>query len=175
MMEKMNNKAEVTYFSKTEVGYFSEEVQAACELLGVEYKILLGEEAKNLYRAVEQKYFVTERSDLRWTKREIKVPHEAYYDEKAWKTIYQITNTSSIYIMFDYERDPSIVFIKDGSKISDVLGECFVFVYYITDTELSYLLFRDFHDVFYRLGEKAIQTKIIGEEDTAELIELENN
>jgi hypothetical protein len=152
------------------IGDYTTEVKEACEMVGADYEILSGEKAKKIYLTVDDKYFNTDNLDDRWIRRTIAQPYRSYNDEKAWKNIWQITKDDSIYIMFDYDRDTNLFLIKDGSRISDILGECFKFVYYITDVSLNYLLFRNFHDVFFRVGEKAINIEIEDEEDAKSLI-----
>jgi hypothetical protein len=137
------------------MGYFSEEIREVCEKLKIKYEILDLQNSRRIYQFVEEKFFPMEEPDLRWTKRRPKIYYRSYSDPEAWKKISKITYRDSIYLMFDYDRDSDVVLIQEGIKISDILGECTAFTYYVTDIDFNYLLYQNFHDVFFRVGEKA--------------------
>jgi hypothetical protein len=135
---------------------YYQQVQEACEIFGIECQILTGIEAQKIHEAVEKIYFISDDSDERWTKRSLALTYEtAGGTSEVWKDLWHLTKDDSIYLMFDYDLDSSVVLIKDGSKISDILRETTGFIFYIADVGLNYLIFQNFHDVLFGLGEKA--------------------
>jgi hypothetical protein len=137
---------------------FTREVKEACELVGAKYQLITGEQAKQIYETVDKKFFTEERLGERWEKRVLTLDYETRGgSDDAWRHVHNLTQGEPIYLMFNYDRDSNLFFFEDSSLISEVLGECFRFVFYISDPDLSYLLFRDFHSVFVATGEKMVQ------------------
>jgi hypothetical protein len=135
---------------------YYKQVQEVCELFGIEYQILTDIKAQRIYEAVEKIYFISDDPDERWTKRSLALPYEtAGGTSGIWKDLWHLTKDDSIYLMFDYDLDSSVILINDGSKISDILRETTGFIFYISDIELNYLIFQNFHDVFFGVGAKA--------------------
>jgi hypothetical protein len=137
---------------------YTEEVIEACEEVGAQYQLIKGEQAKAIYEAIDNKFFTQERADERWEKRNFALEYTTRGGtHDAWRHIRQLTQGEPIYLMFNYDRDSNLFFFEDSSLISEILGGCFGFVFYISDIDLSYLIFEDFDEVLVAAGEKAIQ------------------
>jgi hypothetical protein len=138
--------------------HFTREVKEACELVGAKYQLITGDQAKQIYETVDKKFFTTKRLGERWEKRVLALEYTTRGgSDDAWRHVHKLTQGEPIYLMFNYDRDSNIFFFEDSTLISEILGECFNFVFYISDPDLSYLLFRSFHDVFVATGEKMVQ------------------
>jgi hypothetical protein len=137
---------------------YTQQVIEACETVGTRYQLITGEQAKAIYEAIDHKFFTQDRADKPWEKR----MHATEYATRGgtfdtWWHVRHLTQGEPIYLMFNYEQDSNLFFFEDSSLISHVLGDCFDFVSYISDVDLSYLIFQDFFDVLVACGEKAIQ------------------
>jgi hypothetical protein len=135
------------------------QVIRACERVGAEYKLITGDQAKQIYQTVDRKFFVPEEYiGQSWDKRPPAVPKEARgFVEDGWRHVQYLTQSEPIYLMFDYTIDANILFFEDSSLISKVLGEIPSLEFFVSDISLNYLIFEDKHNVFFAIGEKAIQ------------------
>jgi hypothetical protein len=137
---------------------YTEEVIEACETVGAQYQLITGEQAKAIYEAIDQKFFTQEHTEDRWEKRMHATEHTTRGGtHDAWWHIRYLTQGEPIYLMFNYDRDSNLFFFEDSSLISHVLSECFRFVFYISDVDLSYLIFRDFDNVLVACGEEGVR------------------
>jgi hypothetical protein len=130
----------------------------SCEEFNVQYKLLMGEQAKQIYQAVEKKFFTEENSGQLWDKRPPAVINTASgYVIDAWRHVQYLTEGEPIYLMFDGTIDSKVLFFEDSSLISKILGDSGVSLFFISDVNLNYLVFEDKHNVFISLGEKAVK------------------
>jgi hypothetical protein len=135
----------------------SDRVIQVCEEVGAEYKIITGDEAKQIYQAVHEKFFSKEHQGWLWDKCLPVVPekHRGFvYD--AWRHIQYLTQGEPVYLMFNNGTDPNVIYFEDSSLISRVLGKAYI-QFFVSDKNINYLVFEDKHNVLIGLGEKAIQ------------------
>jgi hypothetical protein len=130
----------------------------SCEEFNVQYKLITGDQAKQIYQAVEKKFFTEEHAGQLWDKRPPAVINTASgYVTDAWRHVQYLTEGEPIYLMFDYEIDFNIFFFENSSLISKVLGDSGVSLFFVSDVNISYLVYEDKHNVFISLGEKAVK------------------
>jgi hypothetical protein len=134
------------------------EVIQSCEKFNVQYKLITGEQAKQIYQTVEKKFFTEEHSGQLWDKRPPSVINTASgYVTDAWRHVQYLTEGEPIYLMFDNTIDSNVLFFEDSFLISKILSDSGVSLFFISDVNTSYLVFEDKHNVFISLGSKAVE------------------
>lgn len=65
-------------------------------------------------------------------------------DQEAWQRLGGMLEGKPINLFFEHEDDAHVFEIYDGGRISEMLGDCYPFVFYIADPKLAfYLSFND--------------------------------
>ena len=67
-------------------------------------------------------------------------------DAEVWKRLSQWLPVSSILIFFEEHDDQAMIELSPVRLASAVLGECCLFVFYLTDREGSFLIAFNDHD-----------------------------
>jgi hypothetical protein len=79
----------------------------------------------------------------------------AVQDSDGWRWVGDLIGNSPT-LMFFNEGDGEMVFeLSSGAAVSLVLGECFMFEFYLTNAELDYLICHNHHDVIVACGSAA--------------------
>lgn len=117
----------------------SKELSHACRTLDLEFSILTSNEAKQYLVAVRNKFNPQQVTGHLAISGEDSVSLKT--DEHEF-TLSNKFNEGAIRLFFDQEsNEKNTVFeLKNGPKLSEVLGECYGMEYFISDPELSFLI-----------------------------------
>jgi hypothetical protein len=119
------------------MGYLADELIDASLKLGHNATILNAKDSQNIISIIKNKFCVETKNSPIW---ESIVDTKEIHDANAWKWISEFLDDNPILIFFEQSDDRLIVRLENGFYISKILGECFGFVFYITDLNHNYLM-----------------------------------
>lgn len=134
------------------MGDISQEVISACNTILCTCHLLDNEQANLLRAAIEKKYARTLNKSLPLWER--LASGNSLHDAFGWQHIYRYVSGPLI-LFFDDSRDDCMVFVDNGSKISNIIAECTGFTFYVTNKTLDYLICFNDHDVLIGTGAAA--------------------
>lgn len=130
------------------MGYLAEEVINACKLVTVACEILTSQQATKVRLEVEG-IFASQGNSPLWSRL---IAYDGIYSPDGWKAVETYTDSLPIFLFFEPHLDDSIVLLHDSSKLSQILGECSGFIFYVTRSSLDYLLCFNDHDALIGAG-----------------------
>ena len=68
------------------------------------------------------------------------------YNRDGWKLISDYIKGRSVFLVLEQLDDKAAYFFENGEEVVSLLGECFGFVFYVTDVGKSFLLCFNDHD-----------------------------
>jgi hypothetical protein len=144
------------------MGYLADEFINTSLKLGFKANIIDTKDSQNIISIVKKKFcFETNNSPI-W---ELIIDSKEIYDANAWQWISGFLDDKPILIFFEESDDRAIVRLEKGFYISQILGECFGFVFYIIDIDYNYLMCFNDHNILIGAGiaaswiEKKMTTK----------------
>ena len=75
------------------------------------------------------------------------------YNRDGWKLISNFTKNETVFLILEQSDERAVYSFKNGEEVVRVLGECFGFVFYITNESKSYLLCFNDHDYLIGSGQ----------------------
>ncbi len=73
-------------------------------------------------------------------------------NREAWQWIRDFVGASSCVLFFDISDEVEMFHVPSGSSLDELLGNTFGFVFYVTDTNATYLLSFNDHDFLICCG-----------------------
>ncbi|MGL5939366.1 MAG: hypothetical protein ACRC2S_03105 [Waterburya sp.] len=131
------------------MGYLADEVICACFNLSYNANILNSKDSQNVISIVKNNFCLEKKNYPIW---ESIIDSKGIQDPNGWQWISEFVNNKPILIFFEQSDDQSIVRIENGFYISKILGECFGFVFYITDINHNYLICFNDHNILIGAG-----------------------
>jgi len=77
--------------------------------------------------------------------------------DESWKWIVDYESTKECFMFFEPNKERTGFIFPNKKSLTDTIGECFLFVFYITDLDSSYLIAQNDHDYLIASGDEAIQ------------------
>lgn len=118
--------------------YLTSELTEALDSLGLEYRVLDEEESKEYKHSIYNAY------------------SNGLYQYPLWDNLKKglkdlgkgLTSLEGqVYVFFDEDKDKGVVVIEEGHKLVQALNLSFLFSYYVSDKDLSYLMFENDHSI----------------------------
>src|SRR5262245_2031240 len=131
------------------MGIYSEEILSACSTFGYSCFLLDAAQAASLHVTVQKKFAKSPGQAPLW---ERLIPGASIHDVDGWKYISLFTHNQHILIFFNAKSDNSVVLLDTGSSLTDILGECTGFVFYVTNKPYDYLICFNDHDMLIGVG-----------------------
>lgn len=73
-------------------------------------------------------------------------------DSRGWEWIHEFVGARSCILLFDLSDEVEMFQVPSGSALHELLANTFGFVFYVTDTEASYLICFNDHDFLIGCG-----------------------
>ena len=136
------------------MGYLANEILDVSSKLGYYTELLSPSDTQKVFSAILEKFCHSNKSKPLplWELLENSI---GIHNSEAWSWISEFVGKKPILIFFEQSDDSSIVYLKNGSFLSEILGECFGFVFYITDLKYSYIISFNDHDILIGSGTAA--------------------
>lgn len=83
-------------------------------------------------------------------------------DEDAWRRLPELLTAGPHELFWDHSHDAAGVRVADGSRLTDLLAECFGFPFYVVDADLTLVVGMDDHDVLVGAGRAAGWVRSLG-------------
>lgn len=131
------------------MGYLAEEITSVCSRLGYDFNYLNLRDSQNVISIIKDKFCCGKNKSPLW---ESILNSKGVYNQRGWSWISEFVGDIPILIFFEQSDDKSIVRLENGSYLSKILGECFGFVFYITDLDYNYLVCFNDHDILMGAG-----------------------
>jgi hypothetical protein len=138
------------------VNIHNKEVQNALDILNIPYKLFTPAESEGIYTNFCEKYA---------QKGVYEYPLWDHFDfdttfsvqnENAWLWFENLPQDQKIWLFFEKEEDQQVFEIENGHLLSQILGECYLFTFYVTDPDLNFFFSFNDHEIMMAGGEKAI-------------------
>jgi hypothetical protein len=127
----------------------AEEVCRASEELGIQVHTLTMSQRKVVRAALLSKFGRDARFEFNFNNMQ---EYASLYHPDSWRWIDGLLPDAPVYLLTD-PRDEDVGFeFTSGSSLLAVLGECFPFVFYVTDLTQSFVVGQDNHDVLIGAG-----------------------
>ena len=143
--------------------YLAEEILDVCTRLNYEASILNLSDSQQFFSDVVENFCCGNNSYPLW---EFLEDSRGIHDSKGWSWISKFTKDEPVVIFFEQSDDKSMIYIQNGSYFSEILGECFGFVFYVTDLECKYIICFTDHDVLIGAGTAVNWIKSISKSTT---------
>lgn len=130
--------------------YVINEVLNAAQEESVSVKEISPEGVDKLRCTLAQKFGINKNHRLSF---ENMAERESVQNEDGWKFISSFLKNTPHYMFFDHSWDGHGIEFSSGEKISDILGKCFGFSFYITDKENTFVIGMNDHDYLIGAGE----------------------
>ncbi len=143
------------------MGYLADEIIEASLRLGCQANIISLGESKQIITEIHPRFLSSKSFDC--------YPLYSFinntvgiHDPKSWSWISNYLNTEPVIIFFEPTTDKSMIKIENGFNLSAILGECFGFVYYLTNLNYEYLVCETDSDTLIGTGKarKWIEQKL---------------
>jgi hypothetical protein len=131
------------------MGIYSEEILSACSTFGYSCLLLDAAQAASLHANVQKKFTKSPGQAPLW---ERLISDASIHDVNGWKYISSFTHNQPVLIFFDARSDNFVVLLDNGSNLTDILGDCTGFVFYVTNQACDYLICFNDHDVLIGVG-----------------------
>jgi len=131
------------------MGYLANEVYSVARQLSYEACILNSSNSQNILSTIREKFCSGSNRYPLW---EYIVSSEGIHNKDAWSWISEFLDNCPVIIFFDESDDKSMVRLEHGLHVSKILGECFGFVFYLTDFNYNYLICFNDHDILIGAG-----------------------
>jgi hypothetical protein len=131
----------------TRANIHSAEVEKALEALSLPYKLLTAEKSEKIHHSFCKKYAQEKTYQYPlWDHL-----HEgnifSVQNPDAWQWFETLLAGKTSYLFFENKDDIHFFEIPDGGQLSAILGECYLFTFYITDPDLSFYFSFNDHEV----------------------------
>jgi hypothetical protein len=70
----------------------------------------------------------------------------------AWQWLDEYLGPDPVFLFYDSHDEQTVLRVAHGSDVVRILGECFGFIYYVTNESLDYLLCENDHDYLIGAG-----------------------
>lgn len=129
---------------------YTKQVLANAACLNCSATELSSSEKERLIEAIKDKYSDGSRSPYFW---ETISERESIQDQQSWSWAGEYRPSEEVIMLFLDEQKENGVIFERGSCITNVLGECNGFEFYLTNKSTSYLLVSNHHDFLIGAGE----------------------
>ena len=125
------------------------EIERAASALHVQLA-LINETDRDGVREKALHDFVTQPFHFRWLWEHL-IDCENINDPEGWKYIDEFVNKKRVVLFFNEFEDKSM-FELDGSRLTELIGECYGFEFYVTDAAADFLICYNHHDCLFATG-----------------------
>ena len=129
---------------------------AAAKALGLDTERLELDDAAELLRQCESRFAISGAGAL-WER--VTNPR-TWFGDSEWRRISKI-ESKDIILLVDDARERFGLRLPDGSAVVRLLEECSLFVFYLTDDSISFLIASNDHDVLIAKGQ-GVETQLDG-------------
>lgn len=128
----------------------SEHILEETNKIGISIRKLNNDERENLLYEIEKKYLNNKSSLLMWERLQ---KYEALSDKDAWGYLKDYINNENCILFFNQEEDKEMFEVDSGYDMHTILSETYGYEFYITNSDCSYLLCFNHHDILYGAGD----------------------
>ena len=117
------------------------------------------ETIENIKRLIREKYLDEDKKSI-WIWERLE-EYESLADNNGWAYIKEFVSDNSCIMFFNQDDERKMFAISNGSDLHSILSETSGFEFYITDSDGSYLICFNHHDILFGCGNAAEWIKSI--------------
>jgi hypothetical protein len=131
------------------IDFIKRQLLEAARELRIEVTPLGSTESMDTRRALAQQFCVQGTPTLHWN---CLRDYSAVQHPDSWQWIKEFLGDEAVFLLPDEMDEPTVFGVEHGSSVSDLLGECSHFVFYVASRSSSYLVCQNQHDFLFGAG-----------------------